>query len=156
MENFYKKILAFLVIFLTSFSFTISTTNAFQIVLEEENEKLFNMKEFKLFYKIKYLKYVILEKQKIIKLQKLGEKTNYKHIDEEKFNKELFWASLPVFFKIKINSIIKNIFLLEDEIEIKIKIMNMFEIAENIEKKSNNKNVINAMKYLKIRLALNF
>gem|GEM_PF-5140559 len=90
MENFYKKILAFLVIFLTSFSFTISTTNAFQIVLEEENEKLFNMKEFKLFYKIKYLKYVILEKQKIIKLQKLGEKTNYKHIDEEKFNKELF------------------------------------------------------------------
>gem|GEM_PF-6378796 len=45
---------------------------------------------------------------------------------------------------------------MEDEIEIKIKIMNMFEIAENIEKKSNNKNVINAMKYLKIRLALNF
>ena len=149
MKNSYKKILAFLSILLISFSLTISTTNAFNIIIEKERVKLFNLDEFKIFYKIKYLQYIILEKQKSIE-------TNDNSINIKKFNQELYWENLSIITKIKLNKILKNIFLEENKIERTKKLMAIYEKAEEICETTKNQKYKNAMKYLKIRIALNF
>ncbi len=158
MKNFYKKSLVLLLLSFSIFGLTLNNTNALKIKITEKNEAIFNMSEFKLFYKIKYLQYVIFEKQKIIELQELNEKTwkNDIYINQEKFKAELYGENVNVILKMKINKILENIFLEKSIFEKTKKMMSIYEKAEKISMNTENKSIKDAMQYLKIRIALNF